>query len=113
MAPEVCMKKILVILIIMFSAHLPGLAVITPEESLSKEYIRNHGYSDEMTRLIDLNHAQINGNRPKYKSKDPDWYKANKKVNFLRKVFIYLDCGLDDGKFGKNDIEYTNRYDEL
>lgn len=103
------MKKFLSALfgLFVFSAlALPSFAVITPEEAMSDAYIHAHGYSDEMYRLIDLQNSQINSTPPKYKSTDPAWY-ADKKVNFIRKVFMYFDCGLDDKKFMQHDIKYT------
>ena len=106
------MKKILLILVAIFSVNLPSLAYITPEQALSEEYIQNHGYSDETSRLIDLQNAQINGAKSIYKSKDPAYY-ADKKVNFIRKVFMYIDPGLDDGKFMQNNIEYSTKWNDL
>lgn len=103
------MRKILSILsgICVISAlSLPALAVITPEEAMSESYVQGHGHSAEMSRLIDLQTSQINSTTPKFKSKDPEWY-ADKRINFVRKVFMYFDCGLDDGKFMQHDIKYT------
>lgn len=106
------MRKILSVIFVYIAFVLPSFAVITPEEATSETYIQNHGHSDEMSRLIDLNNAQINGTKPAYKSKDPAWY-ADKKVSFVRKIFMYFDCGLDDGKFMQNNIDYTTRYNDL
>lgn len=109
------MKKIVTVLSIMFvflSLALPSFAVITPEEAMSETYIQGHGYSGEMSRLIDLQHAQINCIQPKYKGDRPEIYN-DKKVNFIRRVFMYFDCGLDDEKFMQHDIKYTTRYDNL
>lgn len=107
------MKKILFTIFIMFMVNLPSLAIITPEEASSEDYIQNHGHSGEMSRLIDLQNAQINYKKSNYKGKDPDWYTSNKKVNFIRQVFMYFDCGLDDGKFMKGNTEYTTKWDDL
>lgn len=107
------MKKFLIVLFVFVAANLPGFAYITTEEAISEEYIQNHGYSDEMSRLIDLQNAQINGEKSKYVGKDPEWYNSNKPVKFIRKVMMYFDCGLDDGKFMQNNIDYTTRYDDL
>ena len=106
------MKKFLLVLFICFTIVLPSFAVITPEETTSETYIQNHGHSGEMVRLIDLQNAQINGIKPDYVGSDPAWY-TDKKVNFIRKVFMYFDCGLDDGKFMQNDIKFTPRYNDL
>lgn len=106
------MKKFLSILCITIVAIMPVSAAITTEESTSQQYIESHGYSTEMARLIDLQNAHVNGAEPKYKGTDPAWY-ADKKVNFIRKVFMYFDPGVDDEKFGQNKIKYTTRYDDL
>lgn len=106
------MKKILSVLCLYMAFVMPVSAVITTEESTSEQYTKNHGYSPEMSRLIDLQDAHINGSEPQYVGTDPAWY-ADKKVNFVRKVFMYFDPGLDDGKFGNNKIQYTTRWDDI
>ena len=109
------MKKIFSALFLTFvfvSFALPSFAVITPEEEMSETYIKGHGYSDEMARLIDLQNAQINCTQTKFKSKDPALY-ADKKVNFVRRAFMYFDGGLDDGKFMQHNTKFTPRYDDL
>lgn len=109
----VFMKKFLSILFVLTMVNLPCFSAITPEEATSIEYLNNRGYSQETSRLVDLQKRQINGQPVSYKSNDPDWYHSNKPVNFVRKLFMYLDCGLDDQKFGQNNIEYTTKWDEL
>lgn len=106
------MKKVLFVLFVFTTLTLPASAIITPEDAKSETYLKNHGYSNEMSKLIDLQDSQINGTKFNYKSKDPEWY-SEKKVNFIRKVFMYFDCGLDDGKFMQHNIDYTTRYDDL
>ena len=110
---EVLMKKILSVLFILSVFVLPSSAIITPEEATSETYIQNHGHSDEVSRLIDLQKAQINGGKTEYKSKDPSWYNDCLPVKFVRRVFMYFDPGLDDGNFMQNNIDYTNRWDDL
>lgn len=107
------MKKVLSLLFIYCAVITPSFAFITPEEATSEVYIKNHGHSYEMSRLVDLQNAQINGTKPTYKSKDPDWYTSNKTVNFVRKTFMYFDCGLNDNNFMQNNIDYTSRWDDL
>jgi hypothetical protein len=113
------MKKSLIVLIALISINLPGFAILTTEDSTSIKYIEHHGYSDETARLIDLQKSQINGTEPTYTT-PPAWYDDKlpnwcdeKKVSFIRKVFMYFDCGLDNGKFMQNNIDYTSRYDDL
>ena len=106
------MKKFLSIIFVIFAINLPTLAALTTDEAISETYIQNHGHSNEMSRLIDLQRSQINCTKTTYKSKDPAWY-ADKKVSFVRRIFMLVDPGLDDGQFMQNNIDYTNRWDDL
>ena len=106
------MKKFLSVVFVYMAFILPSLAFLTTDEVKSEKYIINHGHSNEMARLIDLQDTQINGTKSNYKNKDPLWY-ADKKVNFVRQIFMYFDPVLDDGKFMQNNIDYTNRWDDL
>lgn len=136
------MKKILISLLVLMSINLHGFAIVTTEDSTSVNYIKKHGHSDEMARLMDLQKAQINNTNITYKVADkwylehpPEWYdlhlqswysehlpywidsktasKALSNIKYIRKVFMHLDCGLDDEKFMQHNIDYTTRYDDL
>lgn len=106
------MKKILSISLIVLLTAVPAAFSISVDESTSQQYIKKHGYSDEMARLIDLQNAQINGENTKYISNQPALYQ-DKRVNFIRRFFMYFDCGLDDGNFMQNSIDYTTRWDDF
>lgn len=106
------MKKLLAIVFILIVANMPASA-ITSDESVSVEYIKKRGHSDEMARLVDLQKSRINGTEPTYINPDPEWYKSDKRVNFVRKMFMYFDPGLDNGKFMHDNIDYTNRWDDI
>lgn len=112
---EVEMKKFLALLIVIFTASTQSYAYITTEDTSSEEYIQNHGHSDEMSRLIDLQHAQINGTKTNYvaPAKWHDKWTDKKSIKLVRKVFMYFDPGLDDGLFMQHNIDYANRYDDL
>lgn len=99
------MKKIMAILFVYCVLILPSFAVITTEDTNSPDYIQNHGYSPEMSRLMDLQSAQINGTKPKFKNTDPAWYSYTP-VAWVRKVFMYFDCGLDNQSFMQRQIKY-------
>lgn len=107
------MKKHLFILLALVVTAVPAFAAISTDDIMSDTYIRNHGHSEEMVRLINLQNNQINGKLPMYKNEDPEWYTADKRVNFIRNVFKYFDCGLDVGNFGSDKIKYSTRYDDL
>lgn len=107
------MKKLLLVLLMPTMISLPVLAVMTTDDAKSVDYIQHHGYSPETSRLIDLENSQINNVNTTYKSDDPDWYTSNKKANWIRKLFIYVDPALEDGNFGNNKIQYTTKWNEL
>ena len=73
------MKKYLLILGLYCLAVLPSNAVLTPQDSISETYIQNHGYSAEMSRLIDLQHAQINGVETVYTNWKVECLEGNEK----------------------------------
>lgn len=136
MVTEVDMKRIIFLIFAMLIANLPSSAVILTEEVTSATYIKKHGYSDEMCRLIDLQNAHINGVDTTYpqhvwSGKDirvpayiarklPKGYEqkladtiSEKRVNFVKKIFCYFDPGIDDGEFGNNKIKYTTGFEDL
>lgn len=98
------MKKIFYILIglIIFNAGI-AQAEVTVDEITSEKYVRNHGYSAETYRLMNLQHAQISGTEADIIPQP----KSYKKFNLVRKFFIYLDPALDDGRFGEHSIQYN------
>lgn len=106
------MKKLLAISFVLLMAQMPSLA-LTTEEASTVDYLENRGHSMEMAKLVDFQKSKINGTEPTFKSKDPDYYTSDKRVNFIRKVFMYFDPALDDGQFMKHDINYSNRWDDL
>jgi hypothetical protein len=108
------MKKSLLLILVSLLVSLPvGAIELNTSNVTSQQYIQNHGYSPEVSRLIDLQKSQINDTPITYKSTDPDWYTKNKKVNFIRRVFMYFDCGLDNGDFGRTKLNTMPRYDDL
>lgn len=107
------MKRIIFAVLAYVIVTLPSFAILTTDEATSQNYIINHGYSPETARMMDLQHSQITGEKKVFKSSDPDWYTTNKAVYFVRRVFMYFDCGLDNGNFGKEKINPSPRYDDL
>ena len=108
------MKKILLLagLILIGNAHY--CLALTNDDFNSAGYMKNYNYSDEMVRMVNIQKNKANGLKPNYNRNEPDWYTSNKKVNFIRKAFIYFDSGLDDHKFGEGDeIHFTNRWDDI
>ncbi|HNW26141.1 MAG TPA: hypothetical protein PKI94_05045 [Candidatus Gastranaerophilaceae bacterium] len=105
------MKKFLSLFCVLILSS-PAFADLSVNDISSQKYIDNHGHSDEMSRLIDLQKSQINEVPTEYKSAQPEIY-LTPVSRALRKVFMYLDCGLDDGLFMQHNIDYTTRYDDI
>lgn len=117
------MKNSVIILGFMLLLSIPASAAVTPEQMRSDEFIQNHGYSPETVRLIDLQHAQVNGQKCNYTpAKTPTLVaseKLEKKYKYFKpvhtvwtKFFNYMDCARNDGKFGQRIIR-TGVYDDL
>lgn len=92
---------------------LPSHAVLSTDDSTSAEYIKKHGYSDEMARLIDLQKSQYNATDKKYKREEPEWYTSNKAVYYIRHAFMYLDSATDDQKFMEHKTNFSNGFNDL
>ncbi|MCQ2788974.1 MAG: hypothetical protein MJ229_01215 [bacterium] len=99
------MKKFFYILIslIIFNANI-AQAEVTVDEITSERYVRNHGYSAETYRLMNLQHAQIAGTEADVVPQP----NRNRKFSLIRKFFIYIDPALDDGKFGEHSVDFSN-----
>lgn len=107
------MKKVLFILTAFLLLTAPSFAELTTDDAISPAYIINHGYSKECARIINLQHAQINGTKSQYDPNTPHKYENNKAVKFVKDLFIYIDPAIDNGKFGKDNIDYSTRYDDM
>lgn len=109
------MKKFTLMFLLLFFINSSANAIVTPEETTSVQFVINHGHSGEMAKLIDLQKAQINNTNPTYikyekqidLSDYPAWV-TQEKVDAVKDFIKYLDCGLDNGTFGKMNIDYSN-----
>lgn len=132
------MKKFLLLTAVVMLGTMPSFAILTTDEVVSEEYIKHHGHSTELARLIKLQQCQIN-NEPiesTFKYAPNRWYEKihwSKKATrdettknvlrhldpkkpegkYVRTIYNYLDPGQDDGLFMQNDTEFTNSYEDL
>lgn len=100
------MKKSLFILgiAILFSA-LPSHAELTTADTVSPEYMENHGYSPAFVNAAQKSISQANG---EYTPTDYE-RKIYKKgiVRGVRRFFMYLDPAYDDKSFMNNHKIHT------
>ncbi len=113
------MKKFLLVFGVL-AISLPAFAGIGVEESTSSEYLRNYGYSTEAVKYINLNKAQVKGEKfvtPISDRRQSNLYTdsavwntiVDKTVDF----FNYLDPAQDRDKFMRQDIKYYANTQDL
>ena len=104
-------NKFLIAALILFAA-LPVLAELTIDDSVSKDYLKNHGHSRDAVWATQKTIAATNGeelSRPV----------ENEKYNLpvIKQVmwfFRYIDPGLDNGSFMNNhDIDMNSGFNDL
>ena len=106
------MKKSFIILSLISLITLPAFAELTVEDSISRDYLKNHGYSDATINITHKSRAQANG-EPLAAHEEKDYYNQPV-VKYVRRFFMYLDPSLDEHKFmNDHNINTTSRYDDL
>ncbi len=106
------MKKRFFIIGLLAIFALPAFAELTVDDTISKDYLKNHGYSDAIVRATHKSVAQISG-EPTVEVAEKESYNRPV-IKHLRKFFMYIDPALDNGSFWNNhNINTTTRYDDL
>lgn len=99
------MKNCFLILGIMSLLTLPVCAELTTSDSVSADYLRNHGYSPALIQATNKSIAQVNG------EETPTYYEHGiyKKgiVRGVRRFFMYMDPAYDDQSFMNNHKIHT------
>ena len=106
------MKKKFVILGLISLFMLPAYAELTVKDTVSPEYLKNHGYSDAIINATQKSIAQSNGEA----LTDPveKHYYNQPIVKFVRKFFMYLDPAYDDHSFmNDHNIHTSPHYEDL
>ena len=92
-------------LAVLFMA-LPSYAELTTADTVSTDYMRNHGYSPALIRATQKSVAQVNG------EECPEGYEHQvyKKpvVRAVRRFFMYLDPAYDDHSFMNDHKIHTS-----
>ncbi len=107
------MKKYLLILGLtaIFTA-LPACAEFTVEDGVSRDYLKNHGYSNSTVRAVEKSMAQTSGVPLAEDIENP--YYERPVIKQVRRFFMYLDPALDEHSFmNDHNVNSTTRYDDL
>ena len=100
------MKKILSLLTLLAITTTAGICAVSTSEMMDTTYMKNQGYSDETIRLV--NDQIFSPHKDKFAKEDKSPFrKAWDKLNY------YIDPAHDNGMFGRQNIEFTNRWDEI
>jgi len=103
-------KHIILGLILLVTA--PAFAELTVDDAVSRDYLKNHGYSEANVNVIRKSIARTNG-EPLEEPVEYKYYK-NPCVKVFRRIWMYLDPSFDDHTFGSDyQIKPTVRYDQL
>ena len=104
-------KKIFTIGLVTLIA-LPVFAELTVNDTVSRDYLINHGYSKANVNTIRKQIATVNG-EPLAEPLEYKYY-GNPVSRIVRKVFMYLDPSLDDHTFSNDyDIKTSPSYTDL
>ena len=99
------MKNCFLILGVMSLLTLPVCAELTTSDSVSADYLRNHGYSPALIQATNKSIAQVTG------EETPTYYEHGiyKKgiVRGVRRFFMYMDPAYDDQSFMNNHKIHT------
>lgn len=106
------MKKSFLIFSLIGLLTLPAFAELTVEDAVSREYLKNHGYSSALINATQKSIAQANGealSEPIEKE-----YYNRPFIKFVRRFFMYLDPAYDDHSFmNDHDIHTAPSYEDL
>lgn len=105
-------KNFLILSILAVSLSSKSFAEITTADTVSPDYLKNHGYSSSIIQATQRSTAQVNG-----ENYEPNVEKKIYEVGFIkgiRKFFMYLDPAYDDQSFFNNhEIHTSPNYQDL
>lgn len=106
------MKKIFLITVLTLTFSVPAFAELTVDDTLTTDYMKNHGHSTPLINAAHKSVAQVNG-EPLAEPTEQECYN-NPFIKAVRRVFMYIDPALDDHTFVNNhDIKTSPRFDDL
>jgi len=97
------MKKFKLYFLIFCICISVSAKALGPEQANSQEYIYNHGHSPEMIRLMELQKARIEPERPEH----AEIKHSNRFVKFFRNLFYERDVTVPVDNFGQDSILST------
>lgn len=106
------MKKVLLIMTLLgLTAACTNADPLTIEEWNSRPYLENSGYSASTVDLIERSRARARGEEYVQAVEHPIY--ENKPVKWVRKFWMYVDPGLDNGSFMGHDNHSSTNINDL
>ena len=104
------MRRFILITALLIS--LPAMAELTVKDTVSRDYLQNHGYSSATATAVEKSIAVVNGES--YEEPVEQEYYNQPFVKYVRRFLMYIDPSLDDHSFWNNhEFRTSPRYDDL
>jgi len=107
------MKKILLLVVLLaVCSQVESLGAVTVDQTMSKDYIINSGYSTQIYNTMQVSSARATG-KEYYSEDEIKLKKSPKTVKFFRKLYSYFDPAADDYSFYHHDSKVVPSYTDL
>ena len=105
-------RQILLIASFMMLVPLSANSAVTVDQSTSKDYVVNQGYSEETYETITVEKNRGVG-KEYYTAREKRDRELPKVVRFFRKFYSYTDPGAEDFSFYHHNFSTTPSYTDL
>ena len=110
---EVSMKiKLLLVVLCIMVCSISANAAITVDQSTSREYVVNSGYSETTSDAVTVVKNRSQG-LEYYTPAEQRYRNSNGIFKFFRNLFNYTDPAADDYSFFHHDVEPAPAYTDL
>lgn len=107
------MKTKLVLIAALFAAfQLQSMAAVSVDQTTSKEYLINSGFSESLSESVSVGHARAVGEEY-YTDGEKRYMNDNGWVRFWKKTYAYFDPAAEDYSFYHHGIKVTPHVDDL
>ena len=87
-------------------------AAVTVDQAISKEYIKNNGYSEITSEAVTVAKNRAEG-KEYYTPQEQRYNNSNKFCKFFRNFYNYLDPAADDYSYFHHNIKGAPAYSDL
>ncbi len=95
--------KLLLIALLFAGLQLGSNAAVTVDQTTSKEYLLNSGYSDALSESINVGHAKAVGEQY-YTPAEQKYRNSSAWSRFWKRTYSYIDPAADDYSFFHHDL---------